>query len=111
MSRDIVRERALSFLEEALKNNDVTNQVYQDLLAMDYTEDLAKEHLAFILENFLKRNILEGEKNESALWEETVKQVKNDPFFPGDEPLSSYKLERLPQRVRKEILSLTPESK
>lgn len=109
MSRDIVRERALSYLEEALRKNDVTNQVYQDLLAIDYTEDLAKEHLAFVLEKFLKRNILEDEKNESALWEETVKQVKNDPFFPGDELLSSYKLERLPQRVRKEILNLSPE--
>lgn len=109
MSRDVVRERTLSYLEEALKNNDVTNQVYHDLLVMDYTEDLAKEHLAFVLEKFLKRNILEDEKNESTLWEETVKQVKNDPFFPGDEPLSSYKLERLPQRVRKEILSLSPE--
>ena len=106
MSREIVRERALYYLEEALKKNKATDQAYNDLLKLNYTEDQAKEYLAFLLENFLKRNQLEDDKDETRLWEEQLKNVYNDLVSTGDEPLTSYKLEKLPQKARKEILSL-----
>ncbi|WP_416325201.1 hypothetical protein [[Eubacterium] hominis] len=75
MSREIVRERALSYLEEALKKNKATDQAYNDLLKLNYTEDQAKEYLAFLLENFQKRNQLEDDKDETRLWEEQLKNI------------------------------------